>query len=199
MGCLCIVPFFKNCFRKRRQRSIQRQAQKDAQIKVDEETKLNTEMNARSEAITEPRPMMREITEEEYEIGVINYREHEPITITVNDVHGVTHIQDFINFNPPVPVNEVSNPDRIETTGKEPSSGSQEIVELVENNHTPTKELSDRENLQMGEVRNPAITKESSDKESLEMIAIDMDGKETRITWRGIITPERRKSNESMH
>ncbi|KAF7860515.1 uncharacterized protein EAF02_010749 [Botrytis sinoallii] len=139
---------------------------------------------------TEPGPVMREITEEEYEIGVINYREHEPIIITVNDVHGITHIQDFINFNPPVPVIEVSNPDRIETTGKEPSSGSQEIVEMVENNHTPTKELSDRENLQMGEVKNPAITKESSDKESLEMIAIDMDGKETRITWRGIITPE---------
>ncbi|KAF7943548.1 hypothetical protein EAE96_011469 [Botrytis aclada] len=178
------------------------QAQKYAQVKVDKENKLKTGMNARSEAISEPRPVMKEITEGEYNRGVINYREYEPITITVNDVYGVTHIQDVINFNPLVPLNEVSNLVRIETTGEELSSGAQEMVEMVEDNHTDiTKESSDRENLhlQMVEDNNPAITKESNGKESLEMVAIDMDGQETRITWRGIITPERKKSDESLH
>ncbi|TGO19742.1 hypothetical protein BPAE_0333g00030 [Botrytis paeoniae] len=200
MACSCIRTFFSKLSHKRHQKSIQKQAQKDAQIKVDEETKLNTGMNARSEAITEPRPVMREITEEEYDRGLINYREYEPITINVNDVHRVTHIQDVINFNPSVPLNEVSTPARVETTGKEISSGSQEIVEVVEDNHPAiTKELSDRESLQIVEDNHTTVTKEPSDKESLRMVAIDMDGQETRITWRGILTPEQKKSDEAMH
>ncbi|TGO60259.1 hypothetical protein BCON_0037g00600 [Botryotinia convoluta] len=139
-------------------------------------------MNARSEVIIEPRPVMEVITEEGYERGVIIDHEmkREAITITVNDFDGVTHIQEVIHFNPSVFSNEVSNPIRVETTEKELNNGSREIVEMVENNHT-------------------SITKESSDKGSLEMVAIDMDGQETRITWRGIITRERKKSDESMH
>ncbi|TGO09043.1 hypothetical protein BTUL_0181g00040 [Botrytis tulipae] len=191
MACSCIKAFFLKLLHKRHQKSIQRQAEKDTQIKVDEETKLNTEMNARNEAITEPGPLMREITQEEYDRGVINYRDYEPITITVNDVHGVTHIQEVINFNPSMPLNEVANPDRIETTGKELSSGSQEIVNVVEDGQmTMIKELGDIKSLQMVEENHTAITKKPSATESLEMVAIDMDGTETRITWQGIIPPE---------
>ncbi|KAF5876796.1 uncharacterized protein Bfra_003203 [Botrytis fragariae] len=185
MACSCIRTYFSKLSHKQHQKSILRQDQKDAQIKVDEETKFNTGMNAQIEAITEPRLGMGDITEEEYDRGVIDYREYEPITITLNDVHGVTHIQEVINFNLSVPLDELSNLDRIETAGKELSSESQDIVEMVESNHTPmTNEFCDRENLQIVEVNNPAITNESSDKESLEMVAIDMDGQETRITWR---------------
>ncbi|KAF7929995.1 uncharacterized protein EAE97_009592 [Botrytis byssoidea] len=190
MVCFCIGAFFSKLFHKRHQKSIQRQAEKDAQIKVEEETKLNTGMNARIEACTESGPLMREITKEEYDRGVINYREHEPITITVNDVHGVTHIQEVINFNPSIPSNEVANPERIETTGKELSSGSQEMVKAVEDGRMAvSKELGDRKSLQMVEETHTAITKKLSATESLEMVAIDMDGTETRIKWQGVITP----------
>lgn len=187
----CIRAFFSKLSHKRHQKSIQSQAQRDAQIKVDEETKLNTGLNARVEAITEPGLVMEEITEEEYDRGVINYRDYEPITITVNDVHGNTHIQDVINFNPSVPLNEVANTDRIETTGEELSSGSHEIVKVIEDGHMAmTKEMGNRKSLQMVEENRTAITKESCDNEFLEMVAIDMNGKETRIKWRGIMTPE---------
>ncbi|TGO46230.1 hypothetical protein BOTNAR_0601g00030 [Botryotinia narcissicola] len=190
MVCFCIGAFFSKLFHKRHQKSIQRQAEKDAQIKVDEETKLNTGMNARIEAITEPGPLMREITQEEYDRGVINYRDYEPITITVNNVHGVTHIQEIINFNPSIPSNEVENPNRTETTVKELSSGYKEIVKEVEDgNMAISKELGDRKSLQMVEGNHTVITKKLSATESLEMLAIDMDGTETRITWQGVITP----------
>ncbi|KAF7883063.1 hypothetical protein EAF00_011552 [Botryotinia globosa] len=190
MVCFCIGAFFSKLFHKRHQKSIRRRAEKDAQIKVDEETKLNTGMNARIKAVTEPGPLMKEITQEEYDRGVIKHRGCEPITITVNDVHGVTHIQEVVNFNPSMPLNEVSNSDRIETTGKELINGSQEISKVVEDGHMAMiKESGDRKSLEMVEENDTVIIKKPSATESLEMVAIDMDGTETRITWQGIITP----------
>ncbi|KAF7912114.1 uncharacterized protein EAF01_001135 [Botrytis porri] len=238
MVCLCLGSFFSKLFHNRHQKCIQKQAQKKAQIKVDKETKLNTEMNRQSNVITEQRLGMREITEEEYDRGIIDYRTYKPITITVIDVHGVTHVQEVIDFNPSVSLGEVTQPERVEMAGEE-LSGSQEKVEMVEDNHTAitgelnargslqmvkdnpttiTKESSDKERLRMVEDNHPSVTEQSSDreslqildnnhpaiindpsdKESLEMIAIDMNGHETRIRWRGIMTPERKKSYESM-